>query len=101
MVLAVPFHIAVNFTDPKFCKLKSWKSGEMYKILMYHFVPLKGFKTASHVSIKWKLSQVNYLLSNQFNFLAENFFADASKKFIKISFSGKFLKMFSWSLPAE
>ena len=52
MVLAVPFDIAVNFTDQKFCRLKSQKSGKVPKFLMCHFVLLKGCKTASPVPVK-------------------------------------------------
>ena len=48
MVLDVLHGIAVNFRDEKICRLKPWKSG---KIFMYHFVPLKSCKTASHVPI--------------------------------------------------
>ena len=55
MVLAVPFDIGVNFTDQKFCRLKSQKSGKMPKFLMCHFIPLKDCKTASPVLVKWKL----------------------------------------------
>ena len=55
MVLAALHDIAVNFIDLIICRLKPWKSGKMPKPFMYHFVPLKGYKTASQVLIKWKL----------------------------------------------
>ena len=41
MVLAIPLDISVNFTDLKFCRLKSRKSGKMTKFLIYYFVLLK------------------------------------------------------------
>ena len=52
MVLAVPFDISVNFTDHKFSRINSRKSGKMRKIFMYYFVPLKDCKTVSLVPIK-------------------------------------------------
>ena len=51
MVLTVLPGIAVKFTDQKICRLKSWKSEKTPKCSRYHFVPLKGCKTASHVPI--------------------------------------------------
>ena len=51
MVLAVLSVTAVNFPDQKLCKLKLCKSEKVPKFLMYHFVPLKGCKTVSHVAI--------------------------------------------------
>ena len=52
MVLAVPFDISVSFTDHKFWRINSRKSGKMRKFFMYYFVPLKDCKTVSLVPIK-------------------------------------------------
>ena len=51
LMLVVPLYITVNLKGPTFCILKSWKSEKMAKFFIYHFVPLKDCKTASHVQI--------------------------------------------------
>ena len=43
LVLAVLLDISVNFTDQKFCGLKSRKSEKMPKCLIYYFVPLRDY----------------------------------------------------------
>ena len=52
MVLDVLYGIAVNFRDQKFADQNYEKVEKCVIFFMYHFVPHKSCKTASHVPIK-------------------------------------------------